>query len=124
MQHPKLDEEGDAVIFRPPVFQIIIIFLKPGNMGFRFSHNPEFTLHHAQKFVNESGDSPWFLYMGLTLPHPPNARLALTKYPVRCFYCYSNLISMFLCIIEISATPAGPSAFQQQEQVRTHMTKN
>jgi len=49
--------------------------------GMRFSHNPEFTLHHGQRFVNESEalDKPWFLYMGLTLPHPPNARLALTK---------------------------------------------
>jgi arylsulfatase A-like enzyme len=67
--------------------------------GNRFSHNPEFTLHHAQRFVNESTDAktPWFLYMGLTLPHPPNARLALQKYSV-------------------ADNPAGPGRFGAQEQ--------
>jgi len=81
--------------------------------GMRFSHNPEFTLHHAQRFVNESmtasgstdaASAPWFLYMGLTLPHPPNARLALTKYSV-------------------SDTPAGPGKFAQQEQALARRVK-
>jgi len=67
--------------------------------GMRFSHNPEFTLHHAQRFVNESTtlQVPWFLYMGLTLPHPPNARLALTKYGV-------------------GDTPAGPGKWPAWQQ--------
>jgi arylsulfatase A-like enzyme len=67
--------------------------------GNRFSHNPEFTLHHAQRFVTGAIEDkvPWFLYMGLTLPHPPNARLALTKYSV-------------------GDTPSGPGSFKGQEQ--------
>jgi len=67
--------------------------------GNRFSHNPEHTLHHAQRFVLDAtaAQEPWFLYMGLTLPHPPNARLALSKYSV-------------------SDTPAGPGKFSGQAQ--------
>jgi hypothetical protein len=40
---------------------------------------------------------PWFLYMGLTLPHPPNARLALAKY-------------------EVGDTPAGPGRWPAWQQ--------
>jgi len=34
-----------------------------------FSHNMEFVTHEAVKFINE-GDSPFFLYVNPTVPHP------------------------------------------------------
>merc|ERR1719300_905414 len=47
-----------------------------------FSHNPEWIVDEAQKFVDEarSRDDPFFLYFASTLVHSPDVGPALTKF--------------------------------------------
>ena len=47
-----------------------------------FSHNPEWMVDEAQKFLDEAmnRDAPFFLYFASTLVHSPDVGPALTKY--------------------------------------------